>query len=272
MLTERITAPDGGKLVLHSTGTGPGVVVVHGGGVTIEVYRRLAAALADRLTVHLYNRRGRADAPARREPYTVEQEIGDLGAVLAHTGADAVVGHSSGGFFALRAALELPIARLALYDPAVSVNGIMAGTFIEPARAALCEGNQARALAIVGAAGNPQLPTSRLPLGVQTAICRLFLRTRIGRDMGELLGITLDETAMIVAHDGPPEQYAGVTAEVLFAYGQAGPPYYPRIAAALGPVLPRMRVLPVPKSGHDGINRAPARLVDPLAAFLATGA
>ncbi|MGS2617169.1 alpha/beta fold hydrolase [Micromonospora sp. LZ34] len=266
---EHILAPDGEKLVLHSTGTGPDVVVVHGGGVTIEPYRRLAAALADRCTVYLYNRRGRADAPARRQPYTVEQEIEDLGAVLAHTGARAVLGHSSGGFIALRAAFTLPIARLALYDPAVSVNGIMSGAFLPAARAALAAGDTARAMAIVGAAGNPQMPTSRLPLGVQTAICRLFLRTPIGRQMGELLGITLDETQFVAAHDGPPDQYAGVTADVLFAYGQAGPPHYPKIAAALAPVMPRMRVLPVPRSGHDGVNRAPARLVDPLAEFLA---
>ncbi|MFC0505447.1 alpha/beta fold hydrolase [Micromonospora costi] len=267
-----ITAPDGEKITLHSTGTGTDVVVVHGGGVTIEPYRRLAAALGDRCTVHLYNRRGRADAPARREPYTVEQDIEDLGAVLEHTGARAVVGHSSGGFIALRAALVLPIARLALYDPAVAVGGAFPLDFLAPTRAALRAGHRARAMAIVGAAINPQLPGSRLPLGVQTAVCSLFLRTGIGRQMGELLDITLDEDDEIAAHDGPPEQYAPVTAEVLFSYGQDGPPYYADIAAALAPVLPGMRVLPVPRCGHDGINRAPARLVDPFAAFLTAAA
>ncbi|WP_328852353.1 alpha/beta hydrolase [Micromonospora globbae] len=266
---ERVTAPDGAKIVLHSTGTGPGVVVVHGGGITIEPYRRLANALADRFTVHMYNRRGRADAPARRAPYTIEDEIADLAAVLAHTGARAVVGHSSGGLIALRAALTLPIARLVLYDAAVSVDGARWYDVVTPARAALRAGHTARALAIVGAALNPQLPTSRLPLVVQTAICRLFLRTPIGREMGDLLDITLDETAQVIAHHGPPEQYAGTTADVLFAYGQAGPPYYPTIAAALAPAVPRMRVLPVPRCGHDGINRAPAQLVGPVADFLA---
>ncbi|MFD0786756.1 alpha/beta fold hydrolase, partial [Micromonospora azadirachtae] len=132
---ETVIAPDGERIVLHSSGTGPDVVVVHGGGVTIEPYRRLAAALTDHHTVHLYNRRGRADAPARREPYSVQQEIEDLAAVLTHTGARTVVGHSSGGFIALRAALTLPIARLALYDPAVSVDGIFKAEFVPRARA-----------------------------------------------------------------------------------------------------------------------------------------
>ncbi|GGR94378.1 hypothetical protein GCM10010169_43640 [Micromonospora fulviviridis] len=113
---QRITAPDGAGIVLHSTGSGPDLVVVHGGGVTIHEYRLLAALIADRFTVHLYNRRGRADAAPRREPYTVEQEIEDLGAVLAHTGARRAIGHSYGAFVVLRAALRLPLDRIAVYD------------------------------------------------------------------------------------------------------------------------------------------------------------
>jgi len=112
---EQIKAQDGASIVLHSTGSGPGLLVVHGGGVTIDVYRRFAARLADRFTVHLYNRRGRADAPARSLPYTVDQDIADLTAVLEYTGTRNVIGHSGGAFIALTAALRLPIDRLALY-------------------------------------------------------------------------------------------------------------------------------------------------------------
>jgi hypothetical protein len=32
---ERIAAPDGVDIVVHSSGTGPGFLAVHGGGVTI---------------------------------------------------------------------------------------------------------------------------------------------------------------------------------------------------------------------------------------------
>jgi len=88
--------------------------VVHGGGVTIAVYARLARRLADHFTVHLYNRRGRADAPPRTEPYAIEEDVDDLAAVLQHTGARNVIGHSSGGFIALEGAVRLPIDRLAL--------------------------------------------------------------------------------------------------------------------------------------------------------------
>ncbi len=266
---DRIRARDGASIVLHSTGTGPGIVVVHGGGVTIDVYRRLATALAGRFTVHLYNRRGRADAPLRTQPYTFEQEIDDLAAILEHTGAGNVIGHSAGGFIALQAALRLPIDRLALYDAAVCINGNPPGPWLGPAREALRAGDTARGLAIVASAINPQMAASKLPLGIQIAIIRAFLRTPIGRTMGELLPMTLDETEQIWAHDGPAEQWAGVTADVLLACGANGPPYYADNNEALARAMPRARTLRIPRSGHDAINRAHPRLVTPLADFFA---
>lgn len=266
---ERITAPDGAGIALHSTGAGPGIVLVHGGGVTIDMYRRLAGALAERFTVYLYNRRGRADAAPRSQPYTVEQDVDDLAAVLERTEAGNVLGHSSGGLIALRAALRLPLARLAVYDPAVSVEGLFPTAWLDAARRALEAGDTARALAITGAGINTHSAAAKLPLGVQTALCRAFLRTPIGKTMGELLPITLDETDEVRAHDGPAARWAGVTAEVLLASGASGPRYYVDINEALGRVLPRARTLSVARSGHDAINRAHPRLVEPLAAFFA---
>ncbi|MDG4809663.1 alpha/beta fold hydrolase [Micromonospora sp. WMMD1120] len=264
---ERIRARDGATIVLHSTGAGPGIVVVHGGGVTIDVYRRLAVALADRFTMHLYNRRGRADAPPRTLPYTVDQEVDDLAAVLEHTGTCDVIGHSSGGFLALEAALRLPIERLAVYDAAISIDGGFPSAWLAPARAALKAGDTARSMAITTAGINPQMAAGRLPLRIRVALIRAFLRTPIGRTMGDLLPATLDETALIVAHDGPATRWAGVNAEVLLACGGNGPPYYQDLNAALASALPRARTLTIPGGGHDAINRARPRIVDPLAEF-----
>jgi pimeloyl-ACP methyl ester carboxylesterase len=264
---QRITAPDGAHIVLHSTGSGPGIVVVHGGGVTIEAYRRLAAALADRFTVHLYNRRGRADASPRSQPYTFDQDIDDLSAVLEHTGTGNVIGHSSGGFIALRAALRLPIDRLALYDAAVSIDGNFPTAWLDPAREAARDGDIARAMALTSAGINTHMAAAKLPLAVQVALCRLFLRTAIGRTMGDLLTMTLDESEQIRRHDGPAERWNAVTAEVLLACGASGPHYYRHSNEALARALPGARTLQVPRSGHDAINRARPRLVEPFAAF-----
>lgn len=267
-MISRVRAYDGQTLVLRSTGQGPGVVVVHGGGVTVDVYARLAQRLSEACTVHLYNRRGRADAPARTEPYAVEDDVDDLAAVLEHTGARSVVGHSSGGFIALTAARRLPVERLALYDAAVSIDGGFPSAWLDAARAAVREGDVALGLALTSRGINTHSAATRLPIGLQVALCRAFLRTGIGRTMGELLGSTLDESLQIHLHDGPASSWSDVTADVLLAYGAAGPRYYAGLNAALAGALPHARVLPVPRSGHDGLNRAPARLVEPLTAFM----
>lgn len=264
---ERIRAYDGATIGLHSSGSGPGVVVVHGGGVTIDVYARLAQRMASRLTVHRYDRRGRADAAPRTEPYAVEEDVADLAAVLEHTGARQVLGHSSGGFIALQAALSLPVDRLALYDAAVSIDGGFPTDWLDAARAAAHSGDTALGLALTTAGINGHTSASKLPLGVRVALCRLFLRTTIGRTMGGLLTTTLDESHQIHLHDGPASAWSGIGAEVLLAYGTAGPPYYADLNEVLARALAHARVLPVRRSGHDGLNRAPGRLVEPLVAF-----
>ncbi|MFC5745100.1 alpha/beta fold hydrolase [Actinomadura rugatobispora] len=264
---KRIRARDGADITVRSTGSGPGIVVVHGGGVTIDDYRRLASALADRFTVHLYNRRGRADAPPASQPHTIEQDIDDLAAVMEHTRTGNVIGHSSGGFIALKAALRLPIDRLALYDAAISIDGSFPAHWMEAAKEASRDGDTARALAIVSSGINPQMAASKLPLRIQVAVIRAFMRTRIGRTMGELLPLTLDEGDQILRHDGPAEQWAGITAAMLLVCGANSAPYYAESNEALARVLPQARTLRLPRSGHDGLNRARPKLIDPLAAF-----
>lgn len=113
--------------VVESSGSGPAVVRVDGGGTDAATYRRIAERLSARFTVHVYNRRGRGPTAARPAGYGLATEIGDLASVLADTGSARVVGHSFGGF-ALAAARELPIQRLALFDPAVSVDGAFPAT------------------------------------------------------------------------------------------------------------------------------------------------
>jgi pimeloyl-ACP methyl ester carboxylesterase len=266
---ERIRARDGAMIVVHSTGNGPGVVVVHGGGVTIDVYARLAQRLADQLTVHLYNRRGRADAAPRTEPYTVEEDVADLAAVLEHTGARHVIGHSSGGFIALEAALRLPIDRLALYDAAVSINGGFPADWLDVARAAARDGDIALSMALTTGGINSHAAASKLPLNLRVALCHAFLRSSTGRIMGALLPTTLDESYQIHLRDGPATSWSGVAAKVLLTYGVAGPPYYASLNDELARALPHARVLPIRRSGHDGLNRAPRRLTAPLIEFFA---
>lgn len=190
----------------------------------------------------------RADAPPRREPYQVADDVADLGVILRGTGASSVIGHSSGGYIALVAAQRLAIDQLVLYDPAVSIDGGFPAAWLPEARAAANSGDLARCMALTSAGINTHQSAARLPLVVQTMFCRLFLRTTIGASMDALLPTTLDETQEIVDHDGPASRWADISARVLLTYGKAGSPRLPRPQPGA-----RRRDLPC----HSDADRAP---------------
>ena len=100
-------------------------------------------------------------------------------------------------------------------------------------------------------------------------LCRLFLRTSIGTTMGTLLPATLDESQAIADHDGGLPVGEHLRPSPCSPTGRPAPaitrPSTGRWAAA----IPNATLLPIERHGHDGINRAPATLVDAYATFLA---
>jgi pimeloyl-ACP methyl ester carboxylesterase len=116
---ESVLSPDGTEIAVERTGTGPALLLVDGAfcGRTFGPSRDLAKELANDFTVYFYDRRGRGDS-GDTAPYSVEREIEDLAAVLAHIGGRPFVyAISSGAALALEGAAEnLPIERLATYE------------------------------------------------------------------------------------------------------------------------------------------------------------
>jgi pimeloyl-ACP methyl ester carboxylesterase len=123
-----LTTPDGTSLAYEIAGDGPAVILVDGAMCFRDAgpMRPIADALRDRLTVVLYDRRGRgesgdalADPAARSE--AVAREIDDLAALVDVAGGTAALfGMSSGGALALAAAAALGpahVPRVAVYEP-----------------------------------------------------------------------------------------------------------------------------------------------------------
>ena len=114
---DSVTSKDGTPIAYERRGSGPAVILVGGGLDDGSENAPLAAGLAARFTTYNYARRGRG-ASGDTPPYAVERELEDIAALIANAGGRAhVYGASSGGMFALEAALAgLPIGRIALYE------------------------------------------------------------------------------------------------------------------------------------------------------------
>jgi pimeloyl-ACP methyl ester carboxylesterase len=112
------TSADGTPIVFDRLGDGPPVIVVGGQFCDRVLTHPTAEELAKHFTVFNYDRRGRGDS-GDTQPYAIEREIEDIGALIAEAGGTAsVYAHSSGASLALHAAAAgLPIARLVLHEP-----------------------------------------------------------------------------------------------------------------------------------------------------------
>lgn len=269
-IVTKVTSTDGATVTIHTQGSGPGVVVLHGAGVTAKDYQRLANRWAPRLTVHRYNRRGCPDSAPVSGSETAQTDIDDLAAVVEATGVSQVFGHSGGGFVAMRAGLSLPLTRIAVYDPAIALAGVdFPRDFLEPFKAAVAQDDLALAFAVMGAAINRDSFAAKLPLAVQKFVVRGFLLTPPGRQMRELLPTIVPEISRILAAQGPPSDYSTVSAEVLLAYGERSSGYFGDTCRALATAVPHSRIQPVAKSAHNAANIAKPAFAEPFADFFA---
>src|SRR6202042_2309749 len=88
------TSSDGTPIGCLQVGTGPAVVLLHGGNESARSHALLALALADAFTVYLPDRRGRGRSGPHRADHGLRTEVEDLTAVTAAAGAEPVFGGS----------------------------------------------------------------------------------------------------------------------------------------------------------------------------------
>ncbi|MDQ0680570.1 pimeloyl-ACP methyl ester carboxylesterase [Arthrobacter pascens] len=275
MTRENIRTPDGGTLELFSTGSelasaGSGVVVVPPSMVTAADYTKFAQKLSAALgrPVHTFNRRGRGSSSPQPEDYTLDVDIRDLDAVMKYTSSTDVFGHSFGGAIALHAARTLPVERLAVYDPAVSVNHSVKADWTAEYERATAAGDDDRALAVM-TKGLEAGAFSRMPLSMLTIANKLTAGTPVGRQMRELMRTGVREIKAIIAADMPAEPFLELPLETLIIVGEKSPAYFGVACGQIHDVLSGSSYTILPGMGHDGVLRAPDKLITELRDFYA---
>jgi pimeloyl-ACP methyl ester carboxylesterase len=275
MTRKNIRTPDGGTLELFSTGSelaaaGSGVVVVPPSMVTAVDYTKFAQKLSAALgrPVHTFNRRGRGSSSPQPEDYTLDVDIRDLDAVMKYTSSTDVFGHSFGGAVALHAARTLPVERLAVYDPAVSVNHSVKADWTAEYERATAAGDDDRALAVM-TKGLEAGAFSRMPLSMLTIANKLTAGTPIGRQMRELMRTGVREIKAIIAADMPAEPFLELPLETLIIVGEKSPAYFGVACGQIHDVLSGSSYTILQGMGHDGVLRAPDKLITELRDFYA---
>lgn len=269
--TGQVISADGTVIGYHQVGSGPGLVVLHGGMRAGHHYMRLANGLASSFTVYLPDRRGRGLSGPRGADYSIEKEMDDIRAVLQKTGASILFGHSAGGFFALEAALRFPVQKLTLYEPAVSIHGSLPFGWLPAFQQALAKKDYA--LAMIQVIRGLQLSSiGRLPDWMLLPFARLMLRDKDGQELPALLPTLsweAQEFQRLEKLGLTYERYANISAETLFIDGTSSPAYLRNAAQVLSTTLPRARLIELAGLDHNAPDQnAPEQVSAVLAQFL----
>jgi pimeloyl-ACP methyl ester carboxylesterase len=251
--TGQVSSADGTLIGYRQVGYGPGLVILHGGMRASQHYLRLGEALASAFTVYIPDRRGRGLSGPPGDDYSIQKELEDLQALLQKSGASMLFGHSAGGFFALEAALELPIKKLALYEPAVSINGSLKLDWLPAFEQALKRDDPAAAM-VIFFKGLRLHWTSRLPAWVLAAFSRLMLRTDDGREMAELLPTGLweiKEFQRLERAGQTYQRYQNIGAETLLLGGSRSPDYLRNVLPVLAKEIAHAHTIEMPGLDHN---------------------
>jgi pimeloyl-ACP methyl ester carboxylesterase len=257
MREEAVRSGDGVEIGTLTGGSGPPLLLVHGGMRTAANWTPLWPLLTARYRVTAMDRRGRGmsgDAP----DYAGEREYDDVAAVARHLGGVDVLAHSIGAVFALGAvARGAPIRRMVLCEPPGPPTQSRAA--LERRVAWIADGQAGRALVelLVEVMGlDPAMLAAMRDTPAAARSLAVFTATY--RREGEFLQ-TVDLAALARA----------VTVPVQFLLGEKSPAWAGEVTRALAAALPGAAVTIVPGHGHDLVDSAPDVVVEALDALLA---
>lgn len=255
---ERISTPSGTTVSFETYGSGPPLVLVHGGfSDHVTNWQEARALLADRFTVYAVARRGRGESSATAG-HTIEDEAADVAAVLRRVGEPAfLLGHSHGALCALEAAAIHPagVRALVLYEAPHP-------TILEPAMVAHLERFAER--------------------GDWDGLVETFMRDLLQVPPAEVAEIraspfwevwtadaaaTLHDLRAILRYRFEAARFRSLGAPTQLLIGGESPREI-YLTDALAAVLPDARVATLDGQAHEGMTTAPALFVEAIADFL----
>jgi pimeloyl-ACP methyl ester carboxylesterase len=255
---ERIASPTGATVSYDKRGSGPPLVLVHGGFSDHETnWAFVMPLLMRRFTVHAVARRGRGETDAT-EGHGVEDEGRDVAALVEAVGAPVfLLGHSYGAHAALAAAARVPdrVRKLVLYEP--------------PWPGILGEGALARleGLAVSGDWDGFAAAFFRDVLSVPAGELDELRATELWPPIVADAEASLGDLRALSRYDFRAERFRGLRLPVLLQVGTESPRGL-YATDALAAALPNARIEELPGQAHEGMTTAPGPYAEAVSRFL----
>ena len=257
---EVIRSDDGTVIGTLTGGTGPPLLLVHGGLLGLSRWSPLWERLATRFQVTALDRRGRGssgDSPA----YDVSREYQDVAAVARHVAQRAgcevnVFGHSFGADCALGAAAGgAPMRRLALYEP--------------PGPSTVPSQWRERLGQLIAADQPGAAVMSFLSdiIGLSPERIAALASQPGTADVLDIASRTLVREADAIAALDLPGLASNVDTPVLMLLGALSPSWAGEVTRTLSSALRGAELVIIPGHGHEGVDTAATEVADELARF-----
>ena len=256
-----IASADGTRIGLLTAGSGPDLLLVHGGMNRLERWEPIWGLLTQWRRVTAMDRRGRGSS-SDTPPYRLSLEYGDVAAVAASLADNAggpldVFAHSIGATVTIGAAAQgAPFRRIALYEP--------------PGPQTVAGPWRARAVAQIeaGQPGPAMFTFLTEVVGLTREQIEGFRGLPGAQDVLPIVAATLPREAEGLASVDVPALAAAITAPVLLLLGTSSPDWAGDITRALAAVLPAATVAELPGFGHEAVDTAPGLVDARLREFL----
>ena len=261
-----VRSADGTEIAWFTTGVGPALVMVHGGGGDHTRWGPLLPRLEPHVTVHTIDRRGRG-ASGDHPDYRLEREYEDVAAVIdavaaASGGPVGVYGHSYGGICAFGAAeLTTNIERLALYEgwPPVHPEAFAPPPgCLERVETLLADGHRDAALETV---------LREVAKITDDEIQQYREQPSWDARLEAVESLPREEHAF-ATHPFDAEVASRITVPTLLLTGTRSPDWYPE-APTVAAALPHARLVELSEQGHAADIVASELIASHLLAFLA---
>jgi pimeloyl-ACP methyl ester carboxylesterase len=255
--TGLVRSADGTAIGYREYGSGPGLILVHGGMKAAQHLTQLARALGEDFRVYVPDRRGRGMSGPYGSGSVLLREVEDLQALIGATGARFVFGHSSGALITLRTALSTAaVDRIALYEPPLSINDSVPMSWVSRFDREMAAGRQVAATitALKGVEVDPVLV--RLPRFVLTPVMRVGMRLETRRPgkvgIADLVPTQHFDMQIVQEMADSASEYARLPTRVLLIGGTKSPAYLGTALDELAKVLPESRRVTLQGCTHEG--------------------
>jgi len=257
-MRKRIASPDGATLSYQTDGTGPPLVLVHGGFSDDDTnWEFVKPILRERFTIYAIARRGRAETDATHG-HSLEDEARDVVVVIQAAGEPVfLLGHSYGAHCSLAAAALVPgsVQKLVLYEPPWP-------HIMSPEVLASLE-----KLAAAGAWEDFAITFFRDLLFVPVSELEALRATELWPPIVADAKASLGDLHALSRYDFKPERFSHLTMPVLLQIGSESPRHL-YVTDALADALPHAQIEELPGQAHEGMTTAPEMYAEAVIRFL----